>query len=317
MKTFFLKSGHSEGNVLVKRITDSQIWKYRQLYVLLLPTILFYICFSYLPMFGNIIAFQKFSLAKGFFESEFVGFDHFRNFLSDYNFWRLMRNTLSVSGYSLIFGFPAPIIFALLLNEVRSDKFKRTIQTVTYMPHFISIVIVSSLTLSYVSSDGLINTIRKFLGYDTIPFMSEAKYFYPVYIISGIWQNLGWNSIIYLAALSAVDQQLYEAAVIDGANKWQQTINVTLPSIAPTIIILFIMQIGHLLGVGYEKIMLLYNPAIYEKADVVSTYVYRRGLMNGDYSYSAAVGIFNSFINLTLLIISNSLSKRFSETSLW
>ncbi|MCK9478300.1 MAG: ABC transporter permease subunit [Firmicutes bacterium] len=316
MKAPIVKTAY-EGKLAAKKRMSDEIWQHRHIYVILLPAVLFYLLFCYLPMFGTVIAFQKFSVAKGVFKSPFVGLEHFRSFLSDYNFWRLLRNTISISGYGLLFGFPTPIIFALLLNELKAKRFKRLVQTVTYMPHFISVVIVASLTLTFVSNDGVINTIRAMIGVDKVSFMSNPKYFYPVYTVSVIWQNFGWNSIIYLATLASVDVELYEAAVIDGANRWKQLLHITLPCIAPTIIILLILQIGNLLSVGFERIMLMYNPSVYERADVISTYVYRRGLLNGDYSYSAAVGMFNSIINFILLIGANSMSKYFSDTSLW
>ncbi len=291
--------------------------KYRQIYLILLPTILYYIVYRYIPMFGNIIAFQHYSITKGFLASPFIGLQNFRDFLGNYKFWELLRNTLSINVYDLIFGFPAPIILALLLNEVKCLRFKKTVQTITYMPHFISTVVISSMILTFVSGDGLINSIRGLFGGEAVSFMTNPNYFYPIYILSGIWQGIGWGSIIYIAALSSVDQELYEAAVIDGAGRWKQMLNVTLPGIAPTIIIMLIMKIGTMLSVGYEKIILLYNPSIYEKADVISTYVYRRGLLEGDYSYSAAVGMFNSIINLLLLLTANTVSKKVSGNGLW
>lgn len=293
------------------------IKKYKHLYIILLPTLLFYLIFCYAPMFGVVIAFQRFSITKGIFNSPWVGFDNFADFLSNYKFWQLLRNTLSINVLNLIFGFPAPIILALLLNEVRCMRFKKAVQTVTYMPHFISVVVVSSMILTFVASDGFINTLRVMFGGERISFMTQPQYFYTIYVTSGIWQNVGWGSIIYIAALSAIDPQLYEAATIDGAGRWKQMFHVTLPGIAPTIIILLILRVGQMLTVGYEKIMLLYNPSIYETADVISTYVYRRGLLEGDYSYSAAVGLFNSVINFALLISCNFFSKKISGSGLW
>ena len=297
------------------------VWKdivaCRHLYLILLPAILYYLIFKYTPMFGNVIAFQRYSITKGVFNSKFIGLDNFIDFLSNYKFWKLMRNTLSINIYALIFSFPAPIILAVLLNEVRSTVFKKTVQTITYMPHFISMVVVSSMILTFVASDGAINGVRALFGADPISFMTIPKYFYPIYIISDIWQQVGWSSIIYIAAIASIDAELYEAATVDGAGRFRQIWNITLPSIAPTIIILLIMKIGSMLTVGYEKIILLYNPSIYETADVISTYVYRRGLLEGDYSYSAAVGIFNSVINFALLMTANLFSKKLSGNGLW
>ena len=299
------------------RQTWNKILKFKHIYLILLPTLLYFLIFCYGPMFGAVIAFQKFSITKGIFGSAFVGLANFRDFLSNYKFWQLLRNTISINVLGLVFGFPAPIIFALLLNELRSQRFKKTIQTIVYMPHFISVVVVCSMVLTFVASDGFINTIWKVMGGETVPFMTQPKYFWGIYVISDIWQGLGWNSIIYMAALASVDVQLYEAATIDGAGRWKQMIHVTLPGIAPTIMILLIMRIGQMLSIGYEKIMLLYNPSIYETADVISTYVYRRGLLDNDYSYSAAVGLFNSVINFMLLLSANFVSKRATGNGLW
>lgn len=299
------------------RRTASRILKYKHIYIILLPTILFYLIFRYIPMFGNVIAFQKFSITKGILESPFVGLKNFTDFLSNYKFWQLLRNTVSINVYNLIFGFPAPILLAVLLNEVRSTRFKRTVQTVTYLPHFISTVVVSSMILTFVSSDGMINAVRGMFGLDKISFMTEPNYFYPIYVLSEIWQKIGWDSIIYIAAIASIDQELYEAATIDGAGRFGKAWHITLPGIIPTIAILLIMRIGHMLTIGYEKIILLYNPSIYETADVISTYVYRRGLLEGDYSYSAAVGVFNSIINFILLMTANFCSKKVSGSGLW
>lgn len=297
---------------LLKRMAE-----YKHIYIILLPTLLYYIIFKYAPMFGNIIAFQKYSVAKGILGSRFVGLQNFTNFLSNYKFWELLRNTLSINLNDLLFGFPAPILLALLLNEIRVTWFKKSVQTITYMPHFISTVIVSSLVLTFVSSDGMINSVRGLFGLESISFMTEPKYFYGIYLLSDIWQSVGWSSIIYIANISSIDQSLYEAATIDGAGRFKQALHITIPGIAETIIILLIMRIGQMLSLGYEKIILLYNPAIYETADVISTYVYRRGLLEGDYSYSAAVGIFNSVINFALLMGANAASKKFQGTGLW
>lgn len=268
-------------------------------------------------MFGNIIAFQDYSVAGGVFGSDWVGFKHFANFLSNFKFWKLIRNTLAINLYGILFAFPAPIILALLLNEIRLKKFKRAVQTVTYLPHFISVVIAAAIILDFVSADGIINNVRALFGLDKIVFMTQPKYFYPVYIISGIWQEVGWGSIIYIATLSSIDPQLYEAAMIDGAGRWKQMLHVTLPGILPTIIIMLILRIGQMLNVGFEKVLLLYNPSIYETSDVISTYVYRQGILSQDYSYSTAVSLFNSVFNFSLLILANNISKKFTSSSLW
>ncbi|MBQ7901566.1 MAG: sugar ABC transporter permease [Clostridia bacterium] len=312
-----MKARNSEVAVGKQKSLIKRMLEYKHIYIILLPTLLYYLIFKYIPMFGNIIAFQKYSITKGIFESRFVGLDNFVEFLSNYKFWELLRNTLSINFYNLLFGFPAPILLALLLNEVRKLRFKKAVQTITYMPHFISTVVMASLILTFVSSDGMINAIRQLFGLEAIAFMTEPKYFYAIYVISGIWQGIGWNSIIYIANMSSIDMELYEAATIDGANRFQQARYITLPGISETIIILLIMQVGQMLSLGYEKIILLYNPAIYETADVISTYVYRRGLLEGDYSYSAAVGMFNSVINFILLMSANTVSKKLKGSGLW
>ena len=294
-----------------------QVLKYKHIYIILLPAILFYLIFHYAPMGGLVIAFQKFSLTRGIFGSRWVGLENFISFLNDVYFWRLLRNTLMINFWGLVFGFPAPIIFALLLNELKNNVFKKSVQTITYIPHFLSVVVVSSLVLTFVSSQGLINSIIRLFGGETTYFMNDPKYFYRIYVISDIWQQLGWNSILYIAAISGIDQELYEAATIDGAGRWRQLLHVTLPGIMGTVMIVLIMRMGRMLTIGYDKIILLYNPAIYETADVISTYVYRRGLMDGDYSYSAAVGLFNSIFNFIFLMSANFLSKKVTGSGLW
>ena len=311
----------AEARAAKKAVKRSSLWKevlkYKHIYVILLPAILFYLIFHYAPMGGLAIAFQKFSLTKGIFGSRWVGLANFTSFLNDVYFWRLLSNTLMLNFWGLVFGFPAPIIFALLLNEIRKDKFKKSIQTITYIPHFLSVVVVSSLVLTFVSSQGLINSLIRMCGGETTYFMNDPKYFYRIYVISDIWQQLGGNSILYIAAISGIDQELYEAATIDGAGRWRQLLHVTIPGIMGTIMIVLIMRIGRMLTIGYDKIILLYNPAIYEKADVISTYVYRRGLLDGDYSYSAAVGLFNSIFNFMFLMAANFGSKKATGSGLW
>lgn len=228
-----------------------------------------------------------------------------------------MKNTLLLSFYDIIFGFPAPIILALLLNEIHNRFFKNVTQTITYLPHFISMIVVCGMLTDFSLSTGLFNDIIAFFGGERHPLLQDPSLYRTIYILSGIWQQVGWGTIIYLSALAGVDSQLYEAAQIDGANKWKQTLHVTLPGIAPTIITMFILKIGKLMSMGYEKTILLYNPSTYETADIISSYVYRIGLLDQDWSYSTAIGLFNSVINFILLILANKLSKKFSQTSLW
>ena len=289
----------------------------KSLYLLVLPVVLFYLVFSYRPMYGAIIAFKNYTPALGILGSPWVACTHFIKFFSSPYFFRLITNTILLSVFTLIFGFPAPIILALLLNEVKNKRFKSLTQTVTYLPHFISLVVVIGMITDFSMSTGLFNDIIVFFGGHRSPLLQNPKLYRPIYILSGIWQEVGWGSIIYLAALANIDEQLYEAAMIDGAGKFKQLLNVTLPGILPTIIILLILRMGSLLNVGYEKTILLYNPATYETADIISSYVYRIGLLQMNWSYSTAVNLFNSIINFTLLILTNKLSKRYSETSLW
>ncbi len=289
----------------------------RSLYILVIPVILFYILFNYKPIYGALIAFQDYTPRLGMAGSEWVGLDNFKRFFSDIYFGRLMRNTLLLSLYDIIFGFPAPIILALLLNEIHNRFFKNVTQTITYLPHFISMIVVCGMLTDFSLSTGLFNDIIEFFGGERHPLLQDPSLYRMIYILSGIWQQVGWGTIIYLSALSGVDSQLYEAAQIDGAGKWKQTIHVTLPGIAPTIITMFILKIGKLMSMGYEKTILLYNPSTYETADIISSYVYRIGLLEQDWSYSTAIGLFNSVINFVLLILANKLSKKYSETSLW
>ena len=293
-------------------------WKRnRSLYLMVLPVILFYILFHYKPMYGALIAFQDYNPRLGFSVSEGVGFDQFNRFFTSPYFGRLVKNTLLLSVYGILFGFPAPIILALLLNELRAKRFKKTVQTITYLPHFISLVVVTGIIKDFTQSTGLINDIIVMFGGERSSLIQNPALYRTIYIVSDIWQGIGWGSIIYLSALSGVDQQLYEAASIDGAGRWKQLIHVTLPGIAPTIVIMLIMRMGQLLGTGYEKTILLYNEATYETADVIASYIYRVGILERNWSYSTAIGLFNSVINLALLIVTNKISKRVSETSLW
>jgi len=291
----------------------------KSLYLMIIPVVAYYFIFHYIPMYGLQIAFKDFTPAKGIWGSPWVGLEKFKEFFvyDSFYVWRIIRNTILINVYDLIFGFPAPIIFALLLNEIKNSIYKRTLQTVSYMPHFISTVVIVGMIMDFFARDGLINQILKSLGIlsEPISFMTEPGWFRPLYVGSGIWQNLGWGSIVYLAAISNIDPQLYEAALIDGAGRFRQTLYVTIPGILPTIVIMFLLRVGHMMNVGFEKVFLMYNPLTYETADVISTYVY--SLLEMDYSYGAAVGLFNSVINFLLVIFSNKIAKKLTETSLW
>lgn len=289
----------------------------RSLYLMIIPVLIFFILFHYKPMYGAIIAFKDYTPALGIAESPWVGWQNFTRFFSSVYFKRLICNTILLSFYSLLFGFPAPIILALLLNEVKNKKFKGLTQTVTYLPHFISMIVVTGMLVDFSMTSGLFNDIIELFGGERSPLLQNPDLYRTIYVASGIWQEIGWGSIIYLSALSGVDSQLYEAAQIDGAGKWKQLIHVTLPGIAPTIIIMFILKMGTLMNMGYEKTILLYNPATYETADIISSYIYRIGLLEQDWSYSTAIGLFNSVINLGLLLITNKIARKCGETSLW
>lgn len=295
-----------------------ELTKNKYIYLLALPVIAYYIIFCYWPMFGLVIAFKQYELGKGIFDSKWVGLKYFMEFFKSRNCLRLIGNTLGISLYDLIAGFPAPIIFALLLNEIKNSKFKRTVQTITYLPHFISLVVLCGMITDFFAAEGIITKILMKFGGSQINYLGAPKYFKTIYVTTNIWQGIGWGSIIYLAALSGISPELYEAATVDGAGRFRQLLAVTLPGIAPTIVIMLILRMGQLMSVGFEKIILLYNPGTYETADVISSFVYRRGIgESAQYSFSSAVGMFQSVINLVLLLGANFLSKRFSGNSLF
>lgn len=300
------------------RLLGKDLRRYSDAYVLVIPVVLYYLLFDYKTMYGVIIAFKDFRPGLGIWGSEWVGLRNFMDFFQSFYFTRLLKNTLTISLSSIILGFPAPIIFALLLNEIKNVKFKRCIQTISYLPHFISTVVICSMITMFVSEKGIITRLLSVFGVPSeASLLTYPEYFVPIYVISGIWQGLGWGAIIYLAAISGIDQELYEAAQIDGAGKWKQMLHVTLPGISNTIIIMLLMRMGSVMSVGFEKIILLYNEGIYETADVISTFVYRKGLVSYQWSYSAAVGLFNSVINFIIVMTFNKLSKKYSEISLW
>lgn len=289
----------------------------KSLYFMALFGLAYYVIFYYIPMYGVIIAFKDFSPAKGVLDSAWVGLKHFYNFFGSYYFVRIITNTFMLSVFGLIFGFPAPIFLALMLNEVKSTGFKRTVQTITYLPHFISLIVICGMIVDFTAQDGFINVIVKSLGYDSGNLLLQPGLFKAIYVSTDIWQSVGWGSIIYLAAITNIDQEMYDAAKVDGAGKWKQMLYITLPGIMPTIIILLILRIGSMMNVGFEKIILLYNPLTYVTADVISSFVYRKGILEANYSYSTAVGLFNSLVNFALLVSANKISRRVSNESLW
>jgi putative aldouronate transport system permease protein len=289
----------------------------RSVYLMALPVVAYFVVFCYLPMGGVIMAFQEFSPSLGILRSKWIGLQNFKDFFDSYYCGRVIWNTFMISFVTLLFSFPCPIILALMLNEVGDKRFKGAVQTISYMPYFISLVVIAGLIKSFTSQNGFITSLVVLLGGKSRDLLSDPSLFRTIYVGSDIWQNLGFGSIIYLAALSGVDQELYEAAVIDGAGRMRQTWHITLPGISATIIIMLILRLGSMFNVGYEKIILLYSPITYSTADVISSFAYRKGLLDGSYGYATAVGLFNSAINLVLLVLANKLSKKFTETSLF
>ena len=292
--------------------------KYWQLYAMLVIPVAYYIIFRYLPMAGNIIAFRRYRAGSSIFGDEWTGLRYFQQFINDSNFWKAFRNTLLLNFEYLLISFPLTIIFALLLNEIKNAKFKKVVQTISYLPHFISMVIVAGMVRELLSTSGPINNLIASLGFEPITFISLPEWFPTIFVTSGVWQGIGWGTILYLAAMTGINPELYEAASLDGANKFQQCLNVTLPAILPTIATLLVLNIGQLCGsAAFEKVFLLYNPTTYDTADIIATYVYRMGLGSGNYSYATAVSLFQGVINLVLLTAANWASKRMTGSGLY
>ncbi len=289
-----------------------------QLYLMLLPTVIWLLVFLYKPMYGLQIAFKDYSVFRGVAGSPWIGFEHFHILFENDQFLRALKNTVIMSAYGLLFGFPIPILLALMFNEVLNQFFKKTAQTIVYLPHFISSVIIAGIVItSFSPSAGIVNTILGWFGVDSIYFLTKPEWFRPIFIGTGIWQEAGFQSIVYLAAIAGVSPTLYESAVVDGANRWQMMWKITIPSIMTTIIIMLIIRIGNILEISFEMIILLYQPATYETADVVNTFIYRQGLQGGQYDFAAAAGLFNAVVAFILVMTANTISKRYSRTSLW
>ena len=313
-----LKQEKKQG--LLRRAIDAVHKDYRKnkwVIFMTLPVVLWYIIFAYIPMFGVSIGFFDYNVAKGLTGSAFVGLKHFREFLTGYYAWRVIRNTLLISFYNLVWGFPIPILLAVMINELRCSRYKKIVQSLTYLPHFISVVVVCGMIVNFVSLSGLVNDIMQLLGLERVNFLMYPKYFRRIYVGTEIWQSAGWNSIIYLAALTGISQELYEAAEIDGANRFKSFLHITIPGILPTIVVMLILNIGKMMSQGSEKVILLYNEGIYETADIISSYVYRRGIIEANYGFSTAVDLFNSVINLVLLLSTNYISNRVTGSGLW
>lgn len=302
-----------------KRRRRIRTWtKNWELYLLFLPVMVYFVVFHYIPMYGVQIAFKDFIANKGILESPWVGFKHFERFFDSFYFWRIIENTLGIGIYELIVGFPIPIILALMINELRTGKFRKFVQTVTYMPHFLSIIVMVGMVMMFLSPvSGLVNGVIASFGGEPISFMTEPGWFKSIYVWSGVWQTMGWSSIIYIAALAGIDPQLHEAARVDGASRLQRIWHINVPGIAPTIIVLLILNMGSILGVGFEKVFLMQNNLNMESSDVISTNVYRSGILGAQYSFSAAVGLFNSIVNFIMLITVNRIARKVSSSSLW
>lgn len=300
---------------------EGRLWRIlrrdKWLYLMALLPLAYFIAFHYIPLYGLTLAFKDFKISQGIWGSPWVGLKHFENFFGNPYSWVLIKNTIVLRVWQLIIGFPAPIVLALLLHEMRTPRFKRFVQTSSYLPHFISLVVVAGMIVNFVAYDGPINRIITSLGGTAQPWLQLPQWFAPIFTFSGIWQNAGWASVIYLAALTGISQELIEASVIDGAGRWQRLRNITIPGIMPVVTIMFLLRIGQLLTMDYQMILLLYSPAIYETADVLGTYIYRRGILGADFSFATAVGLFQSAVGFFFIVVSNWIAKRYSETSLW
>lgn len=306
-------SGTTNRRTLIKR----DFHKNWSVYLIALPVIAYYLVFCYLPMGGIVLAFERYTPRNGIFGSPWIGLENFKNFFDSVYCWRVIRNTFFLSFYDLLVCFPLPVIFALLLNELRSTRYKRFVQTVTYMPFFISMVVICGLIVDFFSATGVMTKLIQSMGGPSGNLLGMPSMFRSIFVFTNLWQNFGSNSIILVAALTTIDPQLYEAATLDGANRFQKNIHVTLPGLMNTLVILLILRLGNLMSVSFEKVILLYGPSTYSVSDVISSFVYRRGLENMEYGYSTAVGMFNSLLNFALLLIANALSRRYTETSLF
>jgi len=316
-------AGGAVGPMPPQQLRNNETWRvslrrHWRLYTFVVLPVIFLLVFRYVPMIGNVIAFRRYRPGGSMFGDEWVGLYYFQMFIGSKPFWDVFWNTVVLGGLTLAICFPLPIILALMLNELRSRLFKRVVQTVTYLPHFMSIVIVAGMVFQLTAINGTINQIIEGFGGEAIPFMQRADWFRTIYLTSEVWQTVGWGTILYLAALTTIDDQLYEASRIDGANRWQQTWHITLPGIRPTMMVLLILNIGSFMAVGFEKVLLLYNPLTYDTADVLSTYLYRVGIgEGGNYSFAAAIGLFEALIGVALVITANQISKRAVGASLW
>jgi putative aldouronate transport system permease protein len=315
------QKNNSQTSSLIKekkfKVFLNNVKAHKLLYVMMIPGIVYFIIFSYLPMCGLVIAFKDFNFNKGIFGSSWVGLKYFKILFSSQDFFQIFWNTLILNIYGLIFNFPGPIILALLINEVRNTVFKRTVQTLVYFPHFLSWIIVGGIVFKFFNLDGNVNIFLTRLGMNAVPFLTSPKYFRSIFILSGMWKEIGWNTIIYLAAVTAIDQSLFEAAIVDGASKLKQIFYITIPCIAPTIIVVLILRMGSMLSVGFEHVFVLYNPFVYSVSDVFSTYIYRVGIQQARFSYSTAIGMFQSVIGFIMVLTANKLANKYGDSGIW
>lgn len=294
-----------------------ELCKNKCLYIMALPGLLYFLIFCYFPIYGAVIAFKDYAPALGILKSPWVGLENFVKFFNGVNFKSVLTNTITLSLYGIVVGFPLPIIFALMLNELRLKKFKSLVQTVTYIPHFISMVVVCGMIVNFSMKDGLFNILLSYIGVKPENLLLKPELFKSIYVFSSVWQETGWDSIIYLAALTGIDSTFYEAADVDGAGRWRKMFYITIPAIMPTIVIVLILKLGNIMNVGFEKVILLYNSITRDSADVISSFVYRKGIIDYNYSFATAVGLFNSVANVIVLTLANSISRKVSESSLW
>lgn len=295
----------------------ARLYKQRYLILMALPGFLLIFIFRYIPMYGLLISFEDYNYVNGVFGSHWVGLKYYQEFFANPQAWPLFRNTLLLGLYSLLWGFPAPIILALLMNEIQHTAFKKFVQTVTYLPYFLSAVVIVGMVARFSSTDGIFNTLRAAFGLPRIPLLSQSRYFRTLFIGSGIWQTIGYNCIIYLAALSGVDTTLYDVAELDGANRWHKMVHITWPALKPTTTVLLLLSLGGILNTDYQKVLLMYNSSIYDVADVLGTYIYRLGILGGQFEYTTAVGLLLSIISFLLVYLANLFCRKLTESSLW
>ena len=307
----------AEDSLVIRNRFLAKVWRQKYLFLMVLPGFLAVLIFNYFPMYGILIAFKDYSPVRGILGSDWVGLQHFQDFFNNPMAFRILKNTLILGVYNLLWSFPVPVILALLFNELKNKIFKKVVQTVSYFPNFISVVIIAGMLTEFCSREGLFNQIVRMFGGEPVTFLLEPKYFRTIFIASGIWQSAGFGTIIYLAALSGVDPTLYDVANIDGAGRWQQMLNISLPALKPTMVILLIFSVSGILGSDFQKIILLYNPDTYEVADVIGSYTYREGVLGARFEYTTAIGLFMSVISFILLSLANLISRKVAEVSLW